>query len=180
MECLRKTADRMPFLEALEKRTGVKREYSLLGLGLFFLVIIMATALGPIITSTVGIIVPLQETLVVLKQVNPKREEIRHLLVFWMVFGLLASLDAYSTPIIGLIPLWYTIKFFFLLWAGPLRFRAGLIIYDNVLAPVPEEWYSGKCGIDSAVKKATDTVKNVAESELAKDGNTSPGDKKAD
>lgn len=168
MDCLRKQAEKVPALEALEKRMNIKKEHALLGIGVFCLVIIMATSLGPLITSTVGIIIPLQETLVILKQVNPKREETRHMLVFWMVFGVLTSLDVCSGSIVGLIPLWYTIKFVFLLWAGPLKFKAGIAIYDNVLVRIPERWYSEQCGIENAVRNAADAVKTTAESELKK------------
>lgn len=167
-------------MDAFERRTGIKREYALLGVCLFCLIIIMATSIGPIVTSTIGIIIPLQETLVILKQVNPKREEIRHMLVFWMVFGIITSLDAYSGSLIRFIPLWYTMKFFFLLWAGPLRFKAGLMLYDNVLVRIPEGWYTGQCGIESAVKRATDAVKAATESELRKDVKDALDNKKTD
>lgn len=169
MDCLRKIAERMPCLETLERRTGIKKEYSVFLFGVFFLITIMATSLGPIITSTVGIMVPLQETLVILKQVNPKKDEMRHMLVFWMIFGLLTSFDIYSGPITSLVPLWYTIKFFLLLWIGPLKFKAGLFIYDNVIARIPEGWYTESCGIENAVKEATDAVKSVAEEEAEKE-----------
>ncbi|CAD27168.1 similarity to MEMBRANE PROTEIN DP1 [Encephalitozoon cuniculi GB-M1] len=168
MDCLRKQAEKIPILDAIEKRMNIRKEYALLGISFFCLVIIMATSLGPLITSTVGIIVPLQETLVILRQVNPKKDEAKHMLVFWMVFGILTSLDAYSGAIISFIPLWYTMKFFFLLWAGPLKFRGGIIIYDNILARIPEKWYREEGGIEHAVKKATDAVKTVAESEFNK------------
>ncbi|ADM12326.1 putative membrane traffic regulatory protein [Encephalitozoon intestinalis ATCC 50506] len=168
MDCLRKQAEKIPILDAFEKRMNIRKEYALLGISFLCLVIIMTTSLGPLVTSTIGIIVPLQETLVILRQVNPKKEEGKHMLVFWMVFGILTSLDAYSTTVISLIPLWYTIKFFFLLWAGPLRFHGGIIIYDNILARIPESWYREECGIENAVRKATDAVKTVAESELSK------------
>ncbi|KAM0672721.1 membrane traffic protein [Ordospora colligata] len=168
MECLRKQANKIPVLQRLEDLTKIDKTYILLGACLFCVAIIMATPFGPIVTSTIGIVIPLQETLVILKQVNPKRDEIKHMLVFWMVFGILTSLDAYSGPILRFVPLWYTIKFFFVLWAGPLRFKAGLVLYDNILIRIPEHWYTGQCGIESAVRKATDAVKTVAENEFKK------------
>ncbi|AFM99092.1 membrane traffic protein [Encephalitozoon hellem ATCC 50504] len=168
MDCLRKQAERIPILDAIEKRMNIRKEYALLGISFLCLVIIMATSLGPLVTSTIGIIIPLQETLVILRQVNPKKEETKHMIVFWMIFGILSSLDAYYNTIIGFVPLWYTIKFFFLLWAGPLKFRGGIIIYDNILVRIPESWYREEGGIENAVKKATDAVKSVAENELSK------------
>lgn len=156
----------------IERHTGIKKEYTLLAVGLVFLVVIMATSLGPVVTSLAGIVVPLQETLAILKQINPKKEEMRHMLVFWMVFGLLTALDSYSGSIVGLVPLWYIMKLAFLLWAGPLRFGAGQKIYDSVLVRIPEEWYT--CSeIDSAVKKAAEVVNKAAEKK-------SVDDKKAD
>ncbi|KAF9762482.1 hypothetical protein NGRA_1980 [Nosema granulosis] len=162
MDFLRRMSSKIPLFEKIESKYKVKREYLLLGSILFAIVVIMSTPLGPLITSTLGILLPLRETLVVLKQVNPSKDEMKHLLVFWIIFGVLTGLDSYSGSIIRFIPLFYTIKFILLLYIGPYKFRGGKWMYDNVLSQIPEEWYVNAGGIDSALQKASEVVKDTA------------------
>jgi receptor expression-enhancing protein 5/6 len=169
MECLSKASDRIPALAALERRMGVKKEYVLLTASIFFLLLILLTSLGPLITSVAGMLIPLQESLQLLKQVNPKKDETRQMLVFWVIFGMLSVLDIYSRGLVKIVPFFYALKFAFLLWIGPLKFRGALRVYDAVLVHVPETWYTDTRGIENAVKQASSAVKNMANGDLAKD-----------
>lgn len=174
MENVRKAATRFPILQDIEARSGgvVRKEYSLILAGLLLFLLTLATPLGPLLTSTFGVIIPLKETLTILKQVNPKPEEVKHLLVFWVLFGLLTALDAYSSWLVGFIPLFYTLKFAFLAWAGPLKFKAGMFLYDNLISKIPETYYSFDTpeeSIRSAAMSASEQVKNISKSEKPKE-----------
>lgn len=164
MDQLHTIASQFPLLTKLESlsHNRVKREHILLGAGVLSVVLTLGTPLGPLITSTVGVLVPLHETMACLK----KRAVQRHHVIFWMVFGLLTALDAYSYFIVRLIPFFYTIKLVALLWAGPIRFGAGEFIYENFLGKVPEQYYSFERAediINQAAKVATDAVKKGKE-----------------
>ncbi|KAM0685546.1 hypothetical protein COBT_003243, partial [Conglomerata obtusa] len=126
MENLQRIASHFPLLKKIQKNTDerLRPEYQLIAISMLILVLTLSTPLGPLLTSTFGVIIPLKETLTVLKQVDPKSKELKHLLIFWLVFGLLTALDAYSSWLVSIIPFFYTFKLFFLLWAGPFRFGA--------------------------------------------------------
>ncbi|EQB59673.1 membrane traffic regulatory protein [Vairimorpha apis BRL 01] len=158
MDFIKNISTRFPILQKLEHDYKIPKEYSFLSIILLVLILIMSTPIGPIITSLTGVIVPLRETLLVLKQVNPNKDETRHLLIFWLVFGLLTSLDAYSRFITSFIPLFYTIKFLVLVYIGPFRFQGTKFIYDNFISKVPQEWFVGSDGVDKAVRKAGEVV----------------------
>ncbi|KAK6090533.1 hypothetical protein P3W45_000630 [Vairimorpha bombi] len=161
MENIKNISSRFPILNKIERDFKIPKEYTLLGGVLLVIIVIMSTSLGPIITSLMGVVIPLKETLVVLKQVSPNKDEIRHLLIFWLVFGILTSLDAYSRFIVSFIPLFYTIKFFVLLYIGPYKFRGTKFIYDSFISRIPEEWYLSNNGIDSAIKQASEVVRET-------------------
>ncbi|KAF7684234.1 hypothetical protein TCON_0578 [Astathelohania contejeani] len=172
MDNIRKAAQRFKFLEVVETKTQgkVKQEYGLMGIGAFLLLTILFTPIGPLLTSTFGILIPLKETLTVLKQVKPKTEELRHLVIFWLFFGMLTAMDAYSSFVLSFIPFFYALKFAFLCWAGPLKFKAGPILYDNVLSKIPEDWYSFNT-IESTLRDASQTASEAVKMvrERAKD-----------
>jgi receptor expression-enhancing protein 5/6 len=186
MECLTKASDRIPALTTLERRTGIKKEYFLLGTSLAIFVLILLTPLGPLITSVAGMLVPLQESMQLLKQVSPKKDEMKQMLVFWMVFGMLSVADIYARRLVRIVPFFYALKFGFLLYIGPLKFRGAQRVYDTVLVHVPETWYTDACGIESAVQSASSAVKAVAEEGVTKEEaaeemlKAEPGNKKTD
>ncbi|EEQ82753.1 hypothetical protein NCER_100471 [Vairimorpha ceranae BRL01] len=162
MDHIKNISSRFPIFTKLEKDFKIPREYSFLAAIVLVIIIIMSTCLGPILTSVIGVIIPLRETLLVLKQVNPNKEEIRHLLIFWLVFGILTSLDAYSRFIVSFIPMFYTLKFFLLLYIGPFRFKGTKIIYDSLISKVPEKWYLNDNGINTAIDQADALAKEAA------------------
>lgn len=162
MDHIKNISSRFPIFTKLEKDFKIPREYSFLAAIVLVIIIIMSTCLGPILTSVIGVIIPLRETLLVLKQVNPNKEEIRHLLIFWLVFGILTLLDAYSRFIVSFIPMFYTLKFFLLLYIGPFRFKGTKIIYDSLISKVPEKWYLNDNGINTAIDQADALAKEAA------------------
>lgn len=170
MQHLHNTASQFNFLKNLERLSDnkIKREHFLIMIVCIIFIFTLTSTLGAIITSTFGIIIPLRDTLIILKQVNPKPEQLKHLLVFWLFFGVLSALDAYSHWLVSLIPFFYTFKLVFLLWAGPFRFNAGEILYEKVLHKVPEKYYMNE-GIEKAIKEATTAIKDKAE-QLKKKG----------
>ncbi|WUR03026.1 protein YOP1 [Vairimorpha necatrix] len=162
MEDIKNISSKFPILNKIERDLKIPKEYALLASVLLVIILIMSTPIGPIITSLIGVIIPLRETLLVLKQVNPNKDEIRHLLIFWVTFGLLTSLDAYSRFIVSFIPMFYTLKFFLLLYIGPSRFRGSKVVYDVIISKIPERWYINDNGINSALSKADAVAKEAA------------------
>jgi hypothetical protein len=48
------------------------------------------------------------------------------------------------------------------LYIGPYKFRGGRWLYDNLLCQIPEEWYVEEGGVDDALQKASEVVKDTA------------------
>ncbi|EJW01595.1 hypothetical protein EDEG_00410 [Edhazardia aedis USNM 41457] len=168
MENLQKMASRFPILKKIEDASHgkIKQEHALLIALCLCILLTLSTPLGPLLTSTAGIIVPLKETLTCLKQVKPRASELRHLLIFWLLFGVLTALDAYSSWLVGLIPFFYTFKLVFLLWAGPLKFNASEVLYDKLISKIPEDYYKFECAeqiMARATKLASEVVKEGKE-----------------
>lgn len=152
MDNVHRIATYFPIIVKLESMSHgkAKREHILIAISVLSILITIATPLGPLVTSTIGIVIPLHETMYALK----KQEIKRHYIIFWMVFGILTALDAYSAWLTRMIPFFYTIKLFFLLWAGPIRFEAGEFLYTNFISKIPEKYYK--------FEKMEDVIKETA------------------
>ncbi|KAM0674790.1 ER membrane protein DP1/Yop1 [Gurleya vavrai] len=168
MEHVQRIASHFPILRKIQQNTDnrLRPEYQLITISLLILILTLSTPLGPLLTSTFGVIIPLKETLTVLKQLDPKIKELKHLLIFWLIFGMLTAMDAYSSWLVRIIPFFYTFKLFFLLWIGPFRFGAGEFLYDKFISKIPESYYRFE-GAEDVIKKAaqvaTDAVKEAKE-----------------
>lgn len=167
MDKVRKEASRFPLLCKVEAMSNniVKREYALIVIVAILLFVTVMTSIGAVVSSLFGIMIPVKETLTVLRQVKRKDEEVKHIIVFWMVFSFLTALDAYSSWITKIIPFYYVFKFVFLAWIGPLKFRGGEALYDAVISKIPEQYYaldSSSKTLDSAAKKVSDVAKKAA------------------
>ncbi|KAM0677267.1 ER membrane protein DP1/Yop1 [Binucleata daphniae] len=168
MEHAQRISSHFPILKKIQQNTDkrLKPEYLLIGMFLLLLVLTLSTPLGPLLTSTFGVVIPLKETLLILKQVEPKAKELKHLLIFWLLFGMLTALDAYSSWLVSIIPFFYTFKLFFLLYVGPFRFGAGELLYEKVISKIPESYYrfeGAEDVIQKAAQVAQDAVKEVKE-----------------
>lgn len=174
MDTLHNLAARFPLFKKIEQHTGgkVKQEYAVLIIIVLTTILTLSTPLGPLLTSTIGVIIPLKETLTVLKQINTKPNELKHFIIFWMIFGLLTALDAYSSFLTAFIPLFYTLKLGLLLFIGPLRFNGGQFIYDNFISKIPEKYYTCDAAektINEAAKVASDVVNEAKSKGLDKE-----------
>lgn len=164
MDKIRREADRFPILARLEEMTSgrVQREHIMVAIVIALLLVAITTPVGAILTSTIGIVIPLKETLTVLRQVKRKDNEVKHIIVFWMLFSAITGIEAYVGWIIRWVPFYYAFKFAFLLWVGPLKFHGGEFVYDNFIAKIPESYYACDAPertLDSAAKKVSEAVK---------------------
>lgn len=138
MEQLKQYASKIPYTDVIEQKTKLKREHQALILLIIAIILILSTPIGSFISTLVGVIMPLSETLTVLK----KPQVQRHYVVFWMTFGLMSIFDSYCSFIVKLIPFYHTFKLFFLVYLGTERSGGSDIFYENVISKVPEKYYS--------------------------------------
>ncbi|KAK1350107.1 putative TB2/DP1-like protein [Hamiltosporidium tvaerminnensis] len=173
MESLKKLAVKFPVLAQLESKTQgkMKQEYSVVVAISLVVIIILSTPIGGILGSLCAVLVPMKETLTLLKQVNPKKEEFRHAVIFWLFFSFLLFLDAYLAFLLAMIPLYTILRFIFLLWIGPCKFGGTAFLYENILAKIPEKFYSydtPEDAIKSAAKVAKDAFNSTAKNGTSK------------
>lgn len=144
MDSLRKIANKFPICKTIEEKTNgkFKVEYQVIIMILGIIGAIAVTPIGPLLTTMVGIIIPLKETLMLLGSVNPKSDELRNYLIFWLVISFFVILDAYFPIIISFIPFYHLGKLMMLVYIAIYKKRATEMIYDSFISKIPESWYS--------------------------------------
>merc|ERR1711890_17746 len=123
MEHLSKLSDQLPFLKTLEYQTNkkVKAEHFLIAL-IILCITLLLTPFAPIIVNITGIVIPLQQSINVVRyNLYNNNEKIAYLLTFWMIYSVLGLLD--SLPINRVVPLYYPIKLVILIYSGTQQFN---------------------------------------------------------
>lgn len=162
MEQLKQYASKIPYTDVIEQKTKLKREHQALILLILAIILILSTSIGAFVSTVIGILMPLSETLTVIK----KQQVNRHYVVFWMTFGLLTVFDSYCSFIISLIPFYYTLKLFFLVYLGTERSGGSDLFYENVISKVPEKYYRNEQFVN--MKRITGDVVSDVEKEAKK------------
>ncbi|EPR79181.1 YOP1 protein [Spraguea lophii 42_110] len=167
MDHIKEEAEKFSSLSYIEKQTGgqVKKEQVLIGI-MVIIGLLTFTRAGCLVISIAGVIIPLRESLMVLNTVNPKINELKHLLVFWMIFSLMVIFESAFGFVIRYIPLYYLIKLVFLWYIGPLKFNGAYTIYELTLSKIPSECYMGGCKPVEAAKKIASQVEKKVENTM--------------
>lgn len=162
---LQSFAQHFQTLKLIEKKTDgkVKPEYSIVAVFGLVLLTIIFTNFGSILTNVFGIIIPLKRTLAVLRQSKPNQVEVRHLLIFWICYAFLGAVSSMSGFILRFIPLYFMLKFLFLIFIGTSPNRTDFV-YENVIKFVPKNFYNTSSTeemIKSAADVAQEMIKNA-------------------
>lgn len=164
MEKLSNFASQFPILSQIEQKTKgkLRKEHSLLIIALLIILVIFSTPLGSILSSFISLLIPLRESLIVLKMVNPKVKDLKHLVIFFMVYTFFLFIDCYFSFITSFLPFYNIAKLALLLYLGPTNLNGGEFVYEKVLSKIPENLYEGQ-NVQEAMRRASEGVKKLSQ-----------------
>uniref|UniRef100_A0A7S2TLH9 Receptor expression-enhancing protein n=1 Tax=Lotharella oceanica TaxID=641309 RepID=A0A7S2TLH9_9EUKA len=119
------------YAKMAEEKTGVKPALLVIGAG-FVLVLLTLLVFGQaVVTELVTFLPPVFMTIMGISQ---KTVDAPFWMTYWLVFGLLQTLESLTDYLEEGIPLYYWLKMLFLVWCFHSKTKGATIIYDNLLS----------------------------------------------
>jgi len=124
-------------VENLHKKTGIKRAYLVLGVGLFaFSFLLFGFGAGPL-CNIVGYAYPLYASF---KAINSDRkDDDSQWLTYWVVFAFFSLIESFADVFLFWIPMYHFLKMAFLLWCYLPQWEGALLIYKKFIDPYLEK-----------------------------------------
>lgn len=121
------------FLEVLEKKTGLQREYLVAGFATIILLTLLFGYGTQFVTTVVGLAYPSYETIRLAK--SRSDAQAIQWSIYWVVFGFFSLLECCVDTIIKFFPFYYVTKVLMLAWCmAPIEANGCNILYKNVFS----------------------------------------------
>uniref|UniRef100_A0A7S4DZ60 Receptor expression-enhancing protein n=1 Tax=Lotharella globosa TaxID=91324 RepID=A0A7S4DZ60_9EUKA len=119
------------YAKMAEEKTGVKPALLLIGVG-FVLILLALLIFGQaVVTELVTFLPP---AFLSISGIAKKNVDAPFWLTYWLVFGLLQTLESLTDYLEEGIPLYYWLKMLFLVWCFHSKTKGATLIYDNLLS----------------------------------------------
>jgi len=120
-------------VEALHKKTGVKRAYLVMGIALFAVsFILFGFGAGPL-CNLVGFAYPLYASFKAINSENTDDDS--QWLTYWVVFALFTVVESFTDLFLYWIPFYHLMKMAFLVWCYLPHTMGALGIYKRIIEP---------------------------------------------
>mmetsp|Transcript_15394 Transcript_15394/g.23064 ORF Transcript_15394/g.23064 Transcript_15394/m.23064 type:complete len:230 (-) Transcript_15394:32-721(-) len=114
-----------------EEKTGVKKTHLILGLlavGFIFVII----GFGPqLICNLLGFVYPAYRSFKAIE--TPDKEDDTKMLLYWVGFAFFTIIEFFSDLLLSYVPIYYVLKFIFILWLQLPQTDGAQVLYDNVI-----------------------------------------------
>jgi len=118
----------------VEKKTGVPKVYSTLGVCGFLFILIFFDLGAQLIVNLVGFIYPAYQSFKALETF--RKTDDTQWLTYWVVFGFFNIVEYFEASLLFYIPFYYMFKLGFVLWLFLPFTRGADKIYGSVLKPM--------------------------------------------
>jgi len=122
------------WLHIVEEKTGIRRAYAVLGVGLFFALFILFGFGASPLCNLIGFVYPLYASFKAVKSVD--KDDDSQWLTYWVVYGFFTLVESFTDFFLYWIPLYYFAKVCFLIWCFLPSFKGANIIYKRMVEPL--------------------------------------------
>ena len=123
----------LPIVRAISKRTNLQPPMVILAVVGILAVLSLSSFLGNIITTLLAFVLPALHTFDALESGNTA--DAQRLLTYWVVFGLVYSLDELLRGILRFVPFFHVFRCAFLISLFIPKLNGAQLLYVNVVKP---------------------------------------------
>mmetsp|Transcript_8759 Transcript_8759/g.17354 ORF Transcript_8759/g.17354 Transcript_8759/m.17354 type:complete len:193 (-) Transcript_8759:320-898(-) len=154
---IRAKLEDVQFLNELEAKTNVPKEYiSVGGASIFLLIVLFGIGVGSL-CNIIGFIYPAYKSLKAIE--NRASNEATQWLIYWVVYSFFSIIEVFTDFLLYWIPYYYAAKLSFLLWCMLPQTKGAKYLYENFLKDFLKQ---NESKIDEALKGAKSTADKVA------------------
>lgn len=145
-------------LEKVEKLTGIKRQYIVIGaISLIALYLVIGHG-AQLICNCIGFVYPAYASIVAIE--SRSKEDDTKWLTYWVVFAAFNTVEFFSDIILNWVPFYWLTKCIFLIWCFiPISNNGSSVIYNRFIRPV---FIKNRETIDSTINKAMNAATGLA------------------
>ncbi|KAI9851416.1 MAG: ER membrane protein DP1/Yop1 [Thelocarpon superellum] len=140
---LDKELSKYPFLNDLEKQTGVLKVYAFIGIAVVYFFFVVFNIGGQLLVNLAGFIIPAYYSLQAL--FSATKVDDTQWLTYWVVYAFLTVFES-GVNAVYWFPFFYTFKLFLVLWLALPQFGGAQIIFRSFLQPVFARHFASSSG----------------------------------
>ena len=150
---------RLPVVQSISAKTNVKPPIIILGALVLMVIVALTPIGGTILTTLLAFMLPAFRTFEALE--SETHEDDEELLTYWIVFGVVYSLDEMFRFVFSFIPMYHLIRYAILLALYAPQFNGAQILYRRAIRPF---FMNYRTEIDKVVQPIEERSKNLSES----------------
>lgn len=144
-------------LEKVEGKTGVKRSYLVMGLGVFLALYLMIGYGAQFLCNFVGFLYPAYASIKAIE--STVKEDDTKWLTYWVVYSCFSLVESFTDILLFWIPFYCFLKCIFLVYCmAPTSWNGSLTIYQKVIRPL---FLKHQQDVDKVLNKAADMAQDV-------------------
>ena len=123
----------LPVMKTISKKTGLQPSMIIVAFVAILAILSLSSFLGNIITTLVAFLLPALHTFEALESGNT--DSAQRLLTYWVVFGVVYSLDELLRGVLRFIPFFHVFRCAFLISLFIPKLNGAQLLYSNVIRP---------------------------------------------
>ncbi len=149
---------RLPIVQKISQKIKAEPQVIIVGIFAFFALLTLLPLVGSLLTTAVCFLFPAYYTFKAIESADQSDDN--RLLTYWIIFGLVYSMDELFRSILGFIPGYHLFRFVGMLYLYRNNFGGAEMIYGQFVKPLFNKYVSQ---IDALIEPLEERSRNVSE-----------------